>query len=155
MGNRGRDAADFLDFAVTVSERPQVSLYAGFLNVIPLGYSNVDGTAWGLTDRRFGAATMRHNAVGALLWGEEQLGYRDFDPADPASPEPWKVGLIGLAQGPGPPDDQLVNCPKLLHLGWIGLALNCKLGELADFLLGWFTVDIMDDDTVPVQAGSG
>jgi hypothetical protein len=26
------------------------------------------------------------------------------------------------------------------------LTLNCKFGELADFLLGWFGPDIMGDD---------
>lgn len=153
LGDRGRDAADFLDFGVTVSKEPQFSLYAGFLSVVPLGYSNVDGTMYGLSDRQFGGAAMRHNARGILLWGEEQLGYRDFDPLGPQSPEPWRVGVLGLSQGPGPRNGQVVNCPKLLHLGWAGVALNCKFGELVDFLLGWFTVDIMGDDLVAAQTG--
>jgi hypothetical protein len=37
-------------------------------------------------------------------------------------------------------------CPKVLHLGWVGVALNCHLPELADFFLGWTTLDIMGDD---------
>ena len=39
-----------------------------------------------------------------------------------------------------------MNCPKLFHLGRVGLTLNCKFGEAADFLLGWLTVDIRADD---------
>jgi hypothetical protein len=39
-----------------------------------------------------------------------------------------------------------VSCPKLLHLGWVGVELNCRFVELADFLLGWAGVDFMEDD---------
>ena len=56
------------------------------------------------------------------------------------------MGVIGLVQGPGPTGGHVVNCPKLFHIGWIGLTLNCKFGEFADFLLGWTTVDVMGDD---------
>ena len=42
--------------------------------------------------------------------------------------------------------NQLANCPKMLHLGWVGLTLNCKFTELTDFLLGWTTLDILSDD---------
>ncbi|MGD2173972.1 MAG: hypothetical protein PVJ27_01105 [Candidatus Brocadiaceae bacterium] len=144
--DRGNDALDILDAGVTVSAEPGFSLYGGFLNVFSLGYSHVDGTLLGTGGREVGGMEMRHNAGGLALWGYEQFGYRDFDATDPASPDPWRVGVIGLSQGPGPTDGQLVNCPKLLHLGWVGLMLNCKFGELADFLLGWATCDIMSDD---------
>ena len=124
MQQRGNDALDFWDVGVTVSKEPRLSLYAGLWNILSLGYSHVDGTLYGLAEREVGAAPMRHNAGGVLLWGREQLGYRDFDAADPDSPAPWKVGVIGLLQGPGPTDGQVVNCPKLLHLGWVGLMMN-------------------------------
>ncbi|MFO7957447.1 MAG: hypothetical protein R6X33_10145 [Candidatus Brocadiia bacterium] len=145
--DRGNDSLDILDVGVTTSSKPGFSLYAGFLNVLSLGYSDVDGTLWGIGGRHAGAVPMRQNAAGVLLEGYEQLGYRDFDPADPDSPEPWRVGIIGLAEGPPPPPGQTVNCPKLLHLGWVGLTLNCRFGELADFVVGWFGGDIMGDDT--------
>jgi len=146
LQNRGNDAADLINVGVTVSKKPQFAFYIGFLNVLSLGYSHVDGTFYGLAERHAGSSQMRHNAEGVLLWGREQLGYRDFDPADPNSPKPYKVGVIGLIQGPGPTDGHVVNCPKLCHLGWLGLTLNCKFGEGADFLLGWTTLDIMGDD---------
>ncbi|MFO8006350.1 MAG: hypothetical protein R6V05_01290 [Candidatus Brocadiia bacterium] len=146
MSRRGNDALDILDVGVSTSSEPRFALYIGFLNVLSVGYSNVDGTLVGLGGRHAGLVPMRQNAGGVLLWGYEQLGYEEFDPADPASPPSWRVGVIGLAKGPAPPKEQVVNCPKLLHLGWVGLTLNCRLGELADFLLGWTTVDIMGDD---------
>ena len=145
--NRGNDALDVVEAGVTFSKKPGFSLYVGFLNVVPLGYSDVDGTLYGIAHREAGALPMRHNAAGVLLWGEEQLGYMDFSPDDPASPESWRVGVIGLVQGRPLPQHEILNCPKLLHLGWVGLALNCHLAELADFLLGWAGVDIMGDDT--------
>ncbi len=146
LQKRGQDAVDFLDAGVTVSRDPQFSLYVGFLNVLSLGYSDMDSTLYGLSDSSWGKAAARQNAAGALFYGQEQLGYRDVDFDDPESPAPWKVGFLGLTEGPGPPSGQTVNCPKLLHLGWVGLTLNCKFGELADFLLGWTTLDIMHDD---------
>ncbi len=147
MQHRGSDALDMFNVGVTVSKEPGFSLYAGVLSVVlTLGYSNVDGTLYGLADGNAGAVRMRQNAGGVILWGYEQFGYEQFDAADEDSPEPWKVGLIGVIEGPGPRDGQVVNCPKLLHLGWVGLTLNCKFGEMADFLLGWTTLDLMGDD---------
>ena len=63
--------------------------------------------------------------------------------------------MVGLIDGPGPPRGEIMNCPKLIHLGWVGIALNCKFGELADLLLGWTTLDIMGDDGVPDELLDG
>ena len=145
--NRGNDALDILDVGVTTSKEPGFSLYAGFLNILSLGYSNVDGTLRGIGGGDTGAIPMRHNAAGALLWGREQMGYDGaFDPEDPESPQPHGVAPIGLLLGPLPSGRHAVDCPKLLHLGWVGLTLNCHFAELADFLLGWTTLDILGDD---------
>lgn len=147
LKNRGNDAVDIFDVGVTVSEKPQFSLYAGFFNVLPVGYSHMDGTLYGLAHRQVGAIPARHRTIGLLHWGQEQLGYQDFEAADPKSPPPYGVGWIGLIKGPPVPKRQIANCPKLLHLGWVGITLNCHFGELADFILGWTTLDIMGDDT--------
>jgi hypothetical protein len=147
LQNRGNDALDVFDVGITTSEEPKFALYAGFLNIVALGYSNVDGTLVGIGHRNVGVMPVRQHAAGILVYGDEQFGYKDFNAADPNSPEPWRVGIIGLMEGPGPTNGQVVNCPKLLHLGWIGLTLNCKFGELADLALGLATIDIMNDDT--------
>jgi hypothetical protein len=33
-----------------------------------------------------------------------------------------------------------------VHLGHVGLVMNIRWAELADFVLGWAAVDIGDDD---------
>jgi len=142
--DRSQDFTDIFDVGVTVSAKPQFSLYAGFLNILSLGYSNFDGTLLGMAGRHYGAIDARQNAAGLLLWGREQFGYEDFNADEPDSPTPWGVAIAG--RGARPPVGQIVNCPKMLHLGWVGLTVNCKLGQLADFLLGWTTLDIMGDD---------
>jgi len=144
LQNRGQDFTDIFDVGVTVSAKPQFTLYAGFLNILSVGYSDFDGTLLGMAGRSYGVVDARQNAGGLVLWGYEQFGYEDFEADDPDSPPAWGVAVAG--RGERPPKMQIINCPKMLHLGWIGLALNCKFGQLADFLVGWTTIDIMGDD---------
>lgn len=146
MQKRGSDAQGMFDIGVTVSKKPHFALYAGFLNFLSIGYANNEGTLYGIGSGRPGAVPARQEAGGVILWGKERWVYEDLDPSDPDFPDPWKVGIIGLSKGPGPPKTEIANCPKLFHLGWIGITVNCKFAEIIDFLLGWATVDIMGDD---------
>lgn len=149
---RHNDLKDAFDVGLTTSSEPGFSFYVGFLNVLSLGYSNVDGTIHGMAGRETGAVPMRQDAYGYLLWGKERFGYGTFDAANPESPEAWRVGVIGLIQGPRPPDSQKINCPKMFHFGWVGVTLNCKFVQIADLMLGLFTLDIMGDDQRPASA---
>jgi hypothetical protein len=155
LQNRLDDAQSTLDVGVTVSSKPGFSLYADFLNIAALGYSHVDGHIIGLGGGYAGYIPMRQRAAGLLLWGKEEFAYEDFDRQDPEKPPSWRVGIMGLIEGPGPYNGHIVSCPKLLHLGWVGLTLNCKFGEIADFILGWTTYDLMGDDTAGKAAKGG
>jgi len=150
LENRGNDFADIFDVGVTVSSKPKICVYASFLGLLSLGYSNFDGTLHGLADCRVGALPAVQHAGGVLLWGYERFEYGEAQASEaPAGETPgkgWDTGIVGLAMGPRAPANQLVNCPKMLHLGWVGLTLNCKFAEVADFLLGWTTLDILSDD---------
>ncbi len=150
LQNRGNDALDVLDIGVTASQKPKFALYASDLNIIAIGYSNVDGTLVGIGGRKVGVMPVRHHAGCIVLYGYEQFGYEDFIMEDPESPERWRVGLIALFEGPPPPKGQIANIPRMLHLGWIGVAFNVRLGELVDLILGFTTLDIMKDDTAGV-----
>jgi hypothetical protein len=145
MQNRGDDFSELIDAGVTVSSEPQFSLYAGFLNLVAIGYSDFDGQLYGLANGQCGTHLATHDTMGLVLYGREEMAYAPVPAEEKPTAEPWKVGF-GLLEGPPPPPNQVANCPKLLHLGWGGLALNCKFGELADFLVGWTTLDIMGDD---------
>ena len=149
LHNRGNDALDVFDVGVTITEEPRVSVYAGFMNLMSLGYANLDqGTLIGIGSREIGAIPMRQNASGIIVYGREQFAFgSNCNPEDPDSPEPWAAGILALPEGPAPPPKKILYSPKVLHLGWLGLTLNCKIGEFADFVLGWATVDFMDDDT--------
>lgn len=152
LKNRGNDALDVLDIGVTASKKPKFAFYASDLNIIAIGYSNVDGTLVGIGGREVGVMPVRHHAGCIVLYGYEQFGYEDFNMEDSESPEKWRVGIIALLEGPPPPKGQIANVPRMLHLGWIGLAFNVRLGELADLILGLTTLDIMDDDMAGVGA---
>jgi hypothetical protein len=157
MGKRGRDLADIIDIGVTTSSEPQFALYAGFLDLITVGYADVEGTLWGLGSRNVGAVQAVHKGGGLVLWGYEQIGHAPSDATATEFPKPYRVGVAALGDGialacadgkdvslPKPP--QVMNCPKFLHLGWFGIAIDCKPGELVDFLLGWTTLDLSGDD---------
>jgi len=147
LSNRGHDLEQCINTGVTVSSTPQFSLYIDLFSVFPVGYSNFDGMLYGYANERGGAFRARHESAGAVLWGREQFGWGErFNAEDVNSPSPWRVGVIGLSNGPVPPKQETVNSPKLLHLGWVGIAVYCRPNEMADFLLGWFGIDIMGDD---------
>ena len=147
MSDRGNDAMDMFDMGFTVTSEPRFAVYAGFQSLIALGYSDVDGKMIGIGDRDAGVLDFRHNAAGMVLEGYEQLAVgSDYDPASEDSPVKRGIGL-GLIYGDHA--DSLIgalNCPKLVHVGFIGFSLNCKVGEVADFILGWSTLDIANDD---------
>ena len=149
--NRGQDLADVFDIGVTVSKEAQFSLYAGLLSTVAVGYSNFDGTLLGMADRNYGVVDARQNAGGLILWGYEQFGYEDFDAKDPESPASWGVGPIGWSSENPTPAPQVVNCPKMLHLGWVGITVNCKFAELGDFVVGLTTLDYMGDDDAGIE----
>jgi hypothetical protein len=146
LQDRGNDALDIFDVGVTVSKDPGLSVYCGFNSILPVGFAYMDGWLLGSGGRHVGIVPARNRGIGLVLWGEEQIAYKDFDGNDPKSPPLRRVGILGLIQGPIPDRRNILACPKLLHLGWIGLTLNCKIGEAIDFLVGLTTIDIMKDD---------
>jgi len=153
--NRLGDARRMFDVGVTVSSKPGFSFYADFLDIAALGYAHVDGHIIGLGGGHAGYIPMRQRAAGLLLWGKEEFAFGEFDPQDPENPASWRVGIIGLIGGPGPYGEHILNNLKVLHLGWIGLEINGKFAEIADFILGWTTYDLMGDDTAGKAAKGG
>ena len=147
MKKRSNDALDILDIGVTFTKEPRFAVYGGLQSLVGVGYSNVDGKMAGVGDRHAGWLDMRYHSAGSVLEGREQWAFDgDYDPTDEDSPTTRGVGL-GLIYG-GYPDTFVgaLNCPKFVHLGFIGININCKIGQVLDFILGWTTLDIGRDD---------
>jgi hypothetical protein len=151
--NRGNDAMDILDVGVTYSKTPHVAVYAGFQNLLSVGYAEVEGGELGIGQSQFGALPMRYHAGGMSIEGYEQYAFGNrYDPKDPVAPTQRGVGL-GMLYHRTPGDAmEFFQCPKFVHLGWIGLNLNCKIGELVDFVFGWTTLDLGGDDDAKREA---
>jgi len=139
---RGNDALDILDVGITVSKNPHVAIYTGFNSILTAGYSDMDGHLLGLGHQRFGALHMRYKAAGALLEGYEQVGYEDYTENDSNSPRTRGLGLGLLYRDRPNSVSQALQCQKFVHLGWIGVNLNCKVGAILKFVVGLTTIDI-------------
>ncbi len=146
LRQRGEDAMDMIDLGVTWSKTPGFALYYDFVPIIPIGYGHVDGHFAGLGGGRFGVMRHYEHSIGLILWGQEEVGFKDFDVAEPETVNFQRTGLVGMIQGPFPGPDYVISCPHYLHLGWVGLAGSPRYYQMLDFVLGWTTLDIAFDD---------
>ena len=172
LGHRGRDAADMFEVGLTFSKKPQFALLpVDYFNLIGLGYSQVEGTYAGIGNRRVGAMPIHDDgSYGLLFWGKDALKIGDFNPRDPhevwvddmealaAAGQPlptarpdYNKGLIRLpVEGEAPPPVTFMQCRRNVHLGWIGLHASFRPLDIVDFLVGWTTLDILNDDIGPL-----
>lgn len=154
LHDRGRDALDIFDVGITVSNhlRPDLGAFVSFWNILPIGFAHVEGKLVGIGNGRVGVLDFVHDRTwGAVIWGAEQHGVADGVRVTPEGPPRYDQGALRLALGAerSPPGHQYFDCDRTFHLGWLGIHLRIKLDELADFFLGWTTLDIMKDDGLP------
>ena len=161
LKDRGNDLSDIFDIGITISSEAQFRLdFQPFL--FTLGYSDVEGKLIGFGSRNWGVNDFESKGWGALLTGEGKYGTGPFNPADPRqvwpvnSPNaPEEQPLYGMGLLP-PAESQVlwtkyVECNKGIHLGWVGIHLPCRPLDLIDFVLGFTTLDIMQDDTASAE----
>ncbi len=155
LTNRGRDAGDVIDLGLTFSGKPQIAVFYDFVPIVPIGYGRLDGRFAGLGGGRIaGWAPHYEKSYGLILWGEEELTFRNsYEELEMLGSEErdeavdfQRTGLIGMFQGPFPSQDYLISCPHYLHLGWIGVVATPRYLQMVDFVLGWTTLDIGADD---------
>jgi len=165
LRNRANDASDVFEIGLTVTPRvrPTFALTWNPFNVLPFGYANAELTYLGWSDRQAGCMDIDFHSWGLLVWGSQRLGIGLPAPDEGGEPAPlgwsvtepghtYTVGLLGAPLGGNaPPGRTFGECPKLLHLGWIGLYANCSVIDFADFILGFTTLDIGHDDA-PAEA---
>lgn len=157
MRDRGNDAKDIADIGLTFTDTPQFAFYASgpIVQVFTLGAGNVDGKFLGLGEGRFSAMGPHYEkSGGTFLWGEERISYyytgEELDAMTPEEADEkanfMRVGILGMAEGPPPDLKYIGSCPHYLHLGFIGLVGTPRYLQFADFLLGWTTLDVCQDD---------
>jgi hypothetical protein len=144
MKDRGRDALNIFDIGITVTKEPHFGIYAGFNSLLAAGFVDVpDGYLLGLGHTHFGCLDMRYRGEGMLLEGYEAVGYDDYDKNNKEMPRERGMGF-GLLYAHTPRTiPEALQCNKIIHLGFIGLDLNCKIGGLLNFIVGWtgFSLD--------------
>ncbi|MFH1354958.1 MAG: hypothetical protein ABIH19_02285 [Candidatus Omnitrophota bacterium] len=162
LKNRGNDAMDMFDTGIILTSKPNFALYTDLGMVLPMGFSHIDGKLIGIGRSNFGVHDFRLNGYGYVIGGKMQRGVDNYNPDDPNDPPTYPVGIPALMDGthmasidPGRYEERpktRYTCPKVIHLGWIGFDFGCKLWDMLDFILGWTTLDIGEDDVAGVQA---
>ena len=148
LTHRLNDASDVLEMGVTVSDEAQFAAYGGVTHGFMIGYSALRCKLHGLANSQWGA----HEVVDDS-WGYGFLGVDLHETASGGATLPqtglpeYDTGILGLGFGRTAGLNRGLNSPAMLHFGWCGLMFNLKGAELVDFLLGCFTLDIMNDDT--------
>ena len=144
-----------VDIGLTVTSTPQVGLYANCLEILPLGYSHIDGHFIGWGGNQIGI-TRHYDYCWGFVFGEEVIGWGpelDTDKKEEVLVK-RRSGIIGIAlgvdltgHGYGYPPSYSPACVHFLpHIAYVGLVWNLRYAEMADFLLGWFGLDIAGDD---------
>jgi len=122
LADRANDAKDMFDPGITLSQKPGIALHLDFFNVMPLGYSHIEGKYLGVGNRQAGIMDIHDHTWGLLLCGSEELQIGKFDPRDPhqfhqdarkkleakgaALPtrtQAYKEGAAWLSENPTPP----------------------------------------------------
>lgn len=142
--------ADFLqvgDWGVTTSKKPGFSLHACGFGLVSAGVGHVNGRFTGFGGDQVGSQKHYHKCLGLIVWSYDEIGWGDkVDPKDPNTLLQWHIGPVGWLGYPKRPPSYKLACTHYLHLGFVGLMSNLRYLEMADFLLGWGTLDILGDD---------
>jgi len=144
--DRGKDAAQILEFGFSYSPKPQFALYADGVSVACGGYGNVDGYFLGIGGGQVGLTRFYEKSIGLFVWGQETVGWKDYDVTDPDTLNTQGVGIAGIIMGPHPGPDYMPACAHYFHFGWVGFVGNIRYFEMIDFMAGLFFLDPSGDD---------
>ena len=97
--NRATDFSEMFDIGVTYSPETHWVFYNSFESILTVGYANYEATFYGWGGGQFGATPHSLKAWGALVYGDEQVGWGDYDRDDPSTLYTQKVGLVGMPYG--------------------------------------------------------
>ncbi len=154
MKHRGDDALQMVDIGITTTKTPYGSFHLCGFGLVSLGVGRVDGQFHGLGGDQFGTTEHFHRDLGVILWSYDEVGWgKKMDPEKPETLQRLHIGPIGYLLYPERRPPYAFACLHYLHLGYVGLVGNIRYVEILDFLLGWASVDICNDDGKPPLAG--
>jgi len=116
LADRGRDAKDMVDFGFTTSRKFCFAIHQDYFNLVPHGYSNIDGWFHGVGARQVGTVRLRDNTWGLLAWGSEKKQMGDFDPAEPRQISPRRLEKLKAEGKPLPTEVPRYNTGPLRML---------------------------------------
>ena len=157
--HRYRDLTSCVDGGISITTTPQVGLYWNSLDLLTVGYCDLDGYFLGVGGGQVGL-TRLYAHCWALGYGEEQIGWGWHNLGRDRSE--WELmkrrsNMIGTATALTGIDFTGNDCwtnpwytPSCVHfvphIGYVGLVWNARYTEFADFALGWVGLDISGDD---------
>ena len=90
------DLCQTIDGGISFTTKPSLALYGHFASLTPIGAGHIDGYFLGVGGGQIGVTRMYLSGYGVLIWGYEELGWRDFDPEDMGTLWCQDVGVPGL-----------------------------------------------------------
>ncbi len=94
------DLCQTIDGGISIATKPSFALYGHFASLTPIGAGQIDGYFLGVGGGQIGVTRMYLRGYGVLIWGYEELGWRDFDPEDMGTLWCQDVGVPGLLLPP-------------------------------------------------------
>ncbi len=96
LRDRYVDLCQTIDGGISITTKPAFALYGHFASLTPFGAGQIDGYFLGIGGGQIGVTRMYLSGYGALIWGYEELGWRNFDPDDMGTLWCQDVGVPGL-----------------------------------------------------------
>jgi len=149
LTHRAEDAADMVDLGLTFTSTAQFTAYKACTPVFAIGGGKVEGRFLGLGGGQIGWMPLYHEGTGLALWGQQKIAFGKFDKNDPATLNYQRSGPLGMKNAPVAGPEYMLCCVQHLHLGWVGIVVNVRWLQMADFLAGWFGADFCHDDGTP------
>jgi len=102
LHKRLNDAKDMVDFGYTTSKKPYFALYQDYFNLMPHGYSRLEGTFHGVGAYQVGSVPLHDRSWGLLLWGSLRNRVGAFDPTNAHHVSPRTIDALKAAGKPLP-----------------------------------------------------
>ena len=165
LRDRGNDALDMFDMGVLIppNPKPQLGYFLDFFTITPLLYADIEVKKIGVTNRQIGILhplDFKFKKWGYIVEGREWEQHPEYNANDPhlarndqrhlTEPATYTTGIGGIISDKDirPPWTQYFEVDRMGYIGWLGVHTHFRPLDIIDFVLGWTTLDIMNDDNI-------